>query len=29
LPLPASVVAVLRRRFMTGARMDQPLFPDV
>jgi integrase len=29
LALPASAVAVLRRRFMTGARLDQPLFPDV
>ena len=29
LPLPASAVAMLRRRFMTGARLDQPLFPDV
>jgi len=29
LPLPASAVAVLRRRFVTGARLDQPLFPDV
>lgn len=24
-----SAVAMLRRRFMTGARLDQPLFPDV
>jgi hypothetical protein len=23
------VVAVLRRRYITGARLDQPLFPDV
>jgi integrase len=29
LPLPPSAVAMLRRRFMTGARLDQPLFPDV
>ncbi len=29
LPLPASAVALLRRRFMTGARLDQALFPDV
>ena len=29
LPLPESAVAMLRRRFMTGARLDQPLFPDV
>jgi integrase len=29
LPLPVSAVAVLRRRCMTGARLDQPLFPDV
>lgn len=29
LPLPPSALAVLRRRFMTGARLDQPLFPDV
>ena len=29
LPQPASAVAMLRRRFMTGARLDQPLFPDV
>lgn len=29
LPLPVSAIAVLRRRFMTGARLDQPLFPDV
>jgi integrase len=29
LPLPASAVAMLRRRFMTGARLDQPLFPHV
>jgi integrase len=29
LPLPVSAVALLRRRFMTGARLDQPLFPDV
>lgn len=28
LPLPASAIAVLRRRFMSGARLDQPLFPD-
>lgn len=29
LPLPESAVAILRRRFMTGARLEQPLFPDV
>jgi integrase len=29
LPLPTSAVASLRRRFMSGARLDQPLFPDV
>jgi len=29
LPLPMSAVAMLRQRFMTGARLDQPLFPDV
>src|SRR3954453_5325499 len=29
LPLPESAVALLRRRFMTGARMDQPVFPSV
>jgi integrase len=29
LPLPRSTVAMMRRRFMTGARLDQPLFPDV
>ncbi len=29
LPLPVSAVAMLRRRFMTGARLDQPVFPDV
>ena len=29
LPLPTSAVALLRRRFMSGARLDQPLFPDV
>ena len=29
LPLPESAIALLRRRFMTGARLDQPLFPDV
>lgn len=28
LPLSQSAVAVLRRRFMSGARHDQPLFPD-
>ena len=27
LPLPETAVAMLRRRFMTGARLDQPLFP--
>jgi integrase len=29
LPLPASAVSVLRRRFVSGARMDQPVFPAV
>jgi integrase len=29
LPLPVSAVAMLRQRFMAGARLDQPLFPDV
>jgi integrase len=29
LALPASAVAMLRRRFMTGARLDQPVFPSV
>jgi hypothetical protein len=29
LPLPVSEVAVLRRRYMTGARLHQPQFPDV
>jgi integrase len=29
LPLPTSAVAMLRRRFMTGARLDQPVLPDV
>lgn len=29
LPLPESAVALLRRRFMTGARLDQPVFPSV
>jgi integrase len=29
LALPVSAVALLRRRFMTGARLDQPIFPDV
>lgn len=29
LPLPLSAVAVLRRRFMSGARLDQPLFPSL
>jgi integrase len=29
LALPASAVVMLRRRFMSGARLDQPLFPDV
>ncbi len=24
-----TAIALLRRRFMTGARLDQPLFPDV
>ena len=29
LPLPVSAIAILRRRYMSGARLDQPLFPDV
>jgi integrase len=29
LPLPETAVAMLQRRFMTGARLDQPIFPDV
>src|SRR3954467_7949247 len=29
LPLPITAVAMLRRRFMSGAKLDQPLFPDV
>ena len=29
LPLPESAIALLRRRFMTGARLDQPVFPSV
>jgi integrase len=29
LSLPVSALAMLRRRFMSGARLDQPLFPDV
>lgn len=29
LALPMSAQAILRRRFMTGARLDQPLFPSV
>lgn len=29
LALPMSAVAVLRRRFMTGARLDQPVFPSM
>lgn len=29
LALPMSAVAMLRRRFMTGARLDQPLFPSL
>jgi len=29
LALPVTAVAVLRRRFMTGARLDQPLFPSL
>ena len=28
LPLPVSAVSVLRRRYMTGAQLHQPLFPD-
>lgn len=29
LQLPASAVAILHQRFLSGARLDQPLFPDV
>lgn len=29
LPLPMSAVAMLRQQFTSGARLDQPLFPDV
>ena len=29
LPLPPSAVSMLKRRFLSGARLDQPLFPDV
>ncbi|MGH3424606.1 MAG: tyrosine-type recombinase/integrase [Nocardioidaceae bacterium] len=29
LALPPSTVEVLRRRFMSGARLDQPVFPDM
>jgi integrase len=29
LALPLSAIAVLRRRFMSGARLDQPLFPSL
>lgn len=29
LALPENALAMLRTRFMTGARLDQPLFPDV
>ena len=29
LPLPVSAIALLRRRFMSGALLEQPLFPDV
>ena len=29
LTLPPSAVSMLRSRFMSGARLDQPLFPDV
>lgn len=29
LRLPASAVAALRRRFMSGARLDQPVFPSL
>lgn len=29
LALPMTAVAVLRRRFMSGARLDQPVFPSV
>ena len=29
LALPMSAVAVLRRRFMSGARLDQPVFPSL
>jgi integrase len=28
LPLPSWAVAMLRRRFMEGVRLDQPVFPD-
>jgi integrase len=28
LQLPAWAISILRERFMTGARLDQPLFPD-
>ena len=29
LALPTSAVDVLRRRFMAGARLDQPVFPSL
>jgi integrase len=29
LPLPISALAMLQRRFMTGARLDQPIFPGL
>lgn len=29
LAMPPSLTAILHRRFLTGARLDQPLFPDV
>ena len=29
LALPPGAISMLRRRFMSGARFDQPLFPDV
>lgn len=29
LALPMSAVAMLRRRFISGARLDQPLFPSL
>jgi integrase len=29
LQLPPTAVAILRQRFLSGARLDQPVFPDV